>query len=108
VPIHDEAGSLLYVQHQMHSKPPAGRPGPDREVELRKLFESSYDVIALVDAYGRFTFVTPSIRNVLGYSEQEYINAPPMALVHPEDVAGFGAEVNRLFAQPGALMLVCV
>ena len=55
------------------------------EQRFRKLVEHSSDVITLLDADGRVTFSTDSLRTTLGYAPGEMIGHSVFELIHPED-----------------------
>lgn len=52
----------------------------------QQLIENSFDVLAVMDRDGKTTFVSPSIRHVLGYKPDERIGQKAFDLVHPEDI----------------------
>lgn len=57
------------------------------ESRLRLLVDNITDLIALHDASGAFTYVTPSAERVLGYPMNEFSALHPLDLLHPEDAA---------------------
>lgn len=81
------------------------------EARFRALVESSSDLIWEVDADGVYTYVSPKIRDLLGYMPEEVIGRTPFDLMAPAEAervrmmfnaiaasrqAGFGIEnVNR-------------
>jgi PAS domain S-box-containing protein len=79
----------------------------DRERRLRKMIENSFETIGLVDARGRFTFVS-GIERVLGFSESEWLAMPALESIHRDDVAGFGAHINQMFSKAGSGFLTRV
>ncbi|MFN8594064.1 MAG: PAS domain S-box protein [Thermomicrobiales bacterium] len=56
------------------------------EARFRALVQNSYDVITVVAADGRRTYVSPSIERVLGYRAEDLEGGDVLALVHPEDI----------------------
>ncbi|MFB6300225.1 MAG: response regulator [Halobacteriales archaeon] len=52
---------------------------------FRKLIQHSTDVISIVDAEGRFQYITPSARQILGYTPDELRGEIGFDYVHPED-----------------------
>jgi PAS domain S-box-containing protein len=48
--------------------------------------ENSTDIIFTLDTTGRFIYISPSIKNVLGYQPNDLIGVPFNSLVHPDDV----------------------
>jgi PAS domain S-box-containing protein len=103
------AGPSGAITHVLHAFEPEGRAAAPTggERRLRKMIEDSYETIGLVDERGMFTFVC-GIDRVLGFSEQEWLALPALETIHPDDVSGFGAEINRMFSTAGARFLTRV
>lgn len=59
----------------------------DSEQRFRLLAENATDIIALFGTDGRFTYLSPSVVTVLGYTPAELIGQPTRAIMHPEDFA---------------------
>lgn len=57
----------------------------DRERWFRNLIEHSHDTIAVVDTSGVLTFVSGSVRRMLGYQPEEMVGLPATEFLHPED-----------------------
>jgi two-component system, cell cycle sensor histidine kinase and response regulator CckA len=74
------------------------------EEHFRSLIENALDVIAVVDASGRFTYESPSIERVLGYRPQELVGQDALTLVHPEDVASVRDTFGSLAGRPGGVV----
>lgn len=51
-----------------------------------EFFALSPDIIGLVSLDGYFSYVSPAVTSVLGYSPEEFMAQPLMSYVHPEDV----------------------
>lgn len=66
-----------------------------REKRFRALIEESSDVVTLVNREGIFSYVSPSIIRVLGYTPDELIGVNALALIHPLDLE----TVDRLFGE---------
>ncbi|MDQ6799311.1 MAG: PAS domain S-box protein [Acidobacteriota bacterium] len=50
----------------------------------RQLVENANDIIYRCDAYGKFTYVNPTVRKILGYTEQELIGKHFIELIAPD------------------------
>ena len=50
----------------------------------RQLVENANDIIYRCDAHGNFTYVNPTVRKILGYTEQELIGKHFLDLIAPE------------------------
>jgi diguanylate cyclase (GGDEF)-like protein/PAS domain S-box-containing protein len=77
------------------------------EARYRALAETSQDLILRTTLDGFRTYVSPSVRGVTGWTEEEL---PPPAnfsvLVHPADRPHFAGFLEKLRAQPGSHTLV--
>ncbi len=56
-----------------------------REKYFRTLTENSLDILCIISREGKYVYVSPSIRNVLGYSPEELQGEDMFARVHQED-----------------------
>jgi len=65
------------------------------EARFRALIENSLDLIILGDAEGRFTFASPSVTTVLGYTPAEFIAKHPLEHIHPDDQSAALAALGR-------------
>ncbi len=52
---------------------------------FRSLIENAFDITAIEDANGVFTYVSPSIERVMGYTPSEIIGQSMLSFVHPDD-----------------------
>jgi PAS domain S-box-containing protein len=59
----------------------------ESEALLRQVTENTTDMISIVDTYGKFQYVTPSHKTILGYEVSQLLNKPIMTLIHEEDKA---------------------
>jgi PAS domain S-box-containing protein len=57
-----------------------------QEEELRLLFESAPDIIAIASPNGRFVTVNPTFCEIMGYSEEELTTKPFEEFIHPDDI----------------------
>lgn len=57
-----------------------------QEEHFRLLAENMSDVVALHEPEGRYTYVSPSVTEVLGYTPEELLGTDAYALFHPDDV----------------------
>jgi PAS domain S-box-containing protein len=78
----------------------------ESEERYRLITENTGDIVMLLDQQGRFTYISPSCRQVLGYEPTELIGASGFDLVHPEDLAS-ALEHRPELASSGATQLTC-
>ncbi len=57
-----------------------------REALFRAIIENTSDIIALADCNHILRYVSPSVRQVLGYEPDELVGQEATQLIHPEDV----------------------
>ncbi len=58
----------------------------ESEEKYKLLAENTTDVISLLDADGRFLYVSPSVINISGYEPQELLGKKSYIYFHPDDV----------------------
>ncbi|MDO8614754.1 MAG: EAL domain-containing protein [Dehalococcoidia bacterium] len=74
------------------------------EVRYRSLTDNTFDLVLETSIDGRFTFASPSYRDVLGYEPDELLGTSIFDLVHPEDRPAVMQEFIRAVStgNPGA------
>lgn len=56
------------------------------ERKFRSLIEKGNEIIALTDAVGTISYMSPSIKLILGYEAESRLGTQPFAFIHPDDV----------------------
>jgi|GEM_PF-368119 len=62
----------------------------------RLISENSRDLITLNDERGRALYISPSVREVLGFSPEELLGTDPFEYMYPDDVAAIQRETRRI------------
>jgi PAS domain S-box-containing protein len=57
-----------------------------KEEHFRLLVENSQDLVTVVKPDGKIMYVSPSVRNLLGYHPDELVGEDALRFVHPEDL----------------------
>ncbi len=70
------------------------------EKHYRALIENALDIVTILNEEGRYTYLSPSIFNVLGYSPEELMGTNAFALIHPDDVEQVVNKFNAALAVP--------
>ena len=86
---------FLAVVDDVTEKDQKGEARRVGEARFRALIEQSLDLVVLADADGRFFYVSPSVKNVLGYDQEEFLKLGPFDLNHPEDLPIVGEAFGR-------------
>jgi PAS domain S-box-containing protein len=92
--ITDDAGRplrVVVVSRDVSERRLAEQALRDSEQRFRNLAENSADWIWALDLNGRHTYSNPNIFAILGYSPEEFLTLEPTSLLHPDDLASFGA-----------------
>lgn len=73
---------------------------------FKKLIEYSTDVISIVDADGRWQYLSPSAKRVLGYEPKELIGDIGFDYIHPEDQPNAMEKFTHAIEHPGEIPTV--
>ncbi|MBD2460693.1 PAS domain S-box protein [Oscillatoria sp. FACHB-1407] len=73
-----------------------------REAQFRALVQHSSDMIVVVGVDGNRTYVSPSVKAILGYAPEELIGRSAFELIHPEDIPRTQAAFYTAVQQPDA------
>lgn len=77
----DELDALLQVFHsRFESLKETSR-------QHRQLIDHAVDVICMVDATGNFRWLSPAVRSVWGYEQEQLVGKPVSEFIAPEDLA---------------------
>jgi PAS domain S-box-containing protein len=57
----------------------------EREEHFRSLIENAHDMIAVVDAAGVLTYVSPAVLRLLGHSPEGVVGTSAFQSIHPDD-----------------------
>jgi|GEM_PF-3385015 len=71
-----------------------------QERRYRSLVENGADAVAIFAPDGKVNYISPTIKTVLGYTEEEVANMDMFALLHPEDAASVKATWNLVLTSP--------
>jgi PAS domain S-box-containing protein len=72
------------------------------EARFKALIEKSHDAVALLDANGAFTYVTPALLRMSGWAAHQFLGKIYYAWKHPDDVDLAADRHAALLRQPGA------
>jgi diguanylate cyclase (GGDEF)-like protein/PAS domain S-box-containing protein len=103
-PIFDASGEIaggmaMYVD--ITARKQAEEEKRRSEERFRALVQNVSDLIAICDASGRLTYVSPAIAGILGMSVDEATGATLHRLVHPEDVPSLDDCLTRVVGTEG-------
>ena len=67
----------------------------ESEEKYRLIVENSRDLIFTLNTKGEFIYLSPSVKNLLGYNQTELIGKPFRSLVHPDDLPIIEEAISR-------------
>jgi len=74
----------------------------ENEARYRALAENAFDLVCELDSEGRFAYVSPNFKTLLGYEPAAMIGEGAFSLIHPEDRERVGQEYAGAIADPAA------
>jgi len=94
-------GKTIAVGRDVSSLKKAEQLMQANEARYRALVENGADAIAILSPNGKASYVSPSITQVLGYSEVEALHLNLFEIIHPDDVAGVSQRMQEVMEKPG-------
>ncbi len=77
-------------------------------LRFRMMAENANDIIVCYDRNTRFSFLSPSVKTVLGYDPEELIGKTAVSVMHPDDVGRIiDSFRDHIAAGPGAAPFSC-
>lgn len=72
---------------------------------LRSLVQNSSDLIAILEADGTISYVSPSAERILGYKPKELIGKNALDYIHSSDITTASSRFSDALKQPGVVIL---
>lgn len=94
------------VEHETAERARAEQALGASEERFRALVQNGFDLVNVVDATGRSTYVSPSVEWVCGYRPEDYLAIAGSELVHPDDAGRVQAMMEALLARPSEVQMV--
>ena len=69
---------------------------------FRAIVERAGDIITLVDAEGRFVYISPAFQRIFGLDPADAMGVDAATFVHPDDRERVAGVLGRLISNPGA------
>lgn len=58
----------------------------ESEERYKLITENSHDIVSLMDLQGNYVFISPSIKDTMGYEPMDFIGRNTIDFVHPDDL----------------------
>jgi len=98
IPVSDDGDEVSLLRGSVHDITEHRK----REQRFRAFVERSTDIISVVDADGRFTYQSPSLKRVLGYDPEETLGDLAFEYMHPDDCTAIAEQFEQLVDDPDA------
>lgn len=84
----NDSGDVLYLQtstRNVTERILAEEKLKESEERYKLITENSQDVVSLMDLEGNYVFITPSVKETLGYDPMDVIGKNTLDFIHPDD-----------------------
>lgn len=71
------------------------------EYTLGSLLEHSDDGVVVLSLDGKPLYISPSVKKILGYTEEEVMKMDMFSLTHPDDILPLATVMQEVMASPG-------
>jgi len=85
----DQEGQIMYFQtstRNITDRVLAEEKLRESEERYKLISQNSHDIVSLMDLEGKYLFVSPSVKDTLGYEVEEMLGTKTTDYVHPEDL----------------------
>jgi len=97
--VFDTNGELLWIDGIIFDitarKQESEKAWRDSNEKFDLLANNFKDVICLHQVDGKYIYISPSCKHILGYSPEELLGTNPMKLVHPDDLVDLGKKYKK-------------
>lgn len=96
--VYDEQNDkVLYLQtatRKVTERIEAQRRLKESEEKYKLITENATDIVALMDIDGNYTFISPSITEIMGYHQEEVVGKNVSFFIHPDDLPEVLRDMN--------------
>jgi PAS domain S-box-containing protein len=100
------AATGIWLVRQMRRRLRAEEASAQVAREYRLLADNSTDIVIAFGLDGRTRYVSPAVREVLGYEPDEVTGTKIVDLLHPDDQASFRETFSKASLEPGITLVV--
>lgn len=103
-PILDENGAFaggIYSSREITERKEAEELLQQREEYFRTLIENSSDLITIIDESFSLCYVSPSVKQILGYTPEESMGQSATDRLHPDEITSILDKLSKLTAKLG-------
>jgi PAS domain S-box-containing protein len=83
--IYESKPSIIMVFYDISDRKAAEEKLKESEEKYRMISENISDLVCIHNEAGEYTYISPSIKDLLGYNTEQWQSIPPFGMFHPED-----------------------
>jgi PAS domain S-box-containing protein len=109
VPVIDDSGEVGHILHVVRDTTKEHQQAEEiirNEKRFRALVEYGNDVLWILSEEGIPKYSSPSVKKVLGYSQQEIMEMDVSSILHPDDREHVFSEISESLQKPGETITV--
>ncbi len=98
----DQEGQIMYFQtstRNITARVQAEDKLRESEERYKLISQNSHDIVSLMDLEGKYLFISPSIKDTLGYEVEEMLGRATTDFIHPDDLPGVIESMQDTLAQ---------
>ncbi len=98
----DQEGQIMYFQtstRNITARVEAEDKLRESEERYKLISQNSHDIVSLMDLEGKYLFISPSIKDTLGYEVEEMLGRATTDFIHPDDLPGVVESMQDTLAQ---------
>jgi len=93
--------AMITIMRNITDRKQAEQALLENERRFRALIENATDLILIIDAHGISTYVSPSVRKILGYIPEKTVGHSIFDLIHIDDLLLITHTLNKAIENPG-------
>ncbi len=95
----DETGRALYIQtstRNVTDRIEAQTKLKESQERYKLITENSNDIVSLMDPTGKYVFISPSIKDTMGYDSEELLGRNTAEFIHPDDLEMIASSMGEV------------
>ncbi len=97
---------LEQIQFREMERDKAGKALHESEAKFRAITENTTDITIIIGEEGNYTYVSPSIKKIAGYSPGDIIGKSIVFFVYSEDMTIVNKTIEKVKKDPGSTILL--
>ncbi len=98
----DQEGQIMYFQtstRNITDRVLAEEKLRESEERYKLISQNSHDIVSLMDLEGQYLFVSPSLKDTLGYEVEEMLGTKTIDYIHPDDLSEVVASMSKTISE---------